>query len=125
MAITAGLATKILIGLGIVGLGATGAYYLKGFGANLISEYDEALLEFLDGDKDHDIVFDVKKGEDAKDDLTEADIVLPNGEKKDVSVSAIVQISTASTSAFKKKGGTAADENDKGMKKIRELNGGN
>lgn len=124
MAITAGVAIKTLVAAGILGLGATGFYYTKEYLSNGFSKYDLALVNFLVADEDNDIVFEIKKGAEANQDLAETDIAFTNGTEKSVSLSAVVQVSSTSTTAFKKKGGTAPDSNDEAMKKIKELNKG-
>lgn len=114
---------KITAGLIILVGGGTAIYLGKEYLDNYISKYEYALIDYLLG-KDNDIVFDVKKGENADQDLSDSDIAFTNGQPQKVTVSAIVQVAGTSGSSFKKSGGNASID-DEQMKGIKALNGGN
>lgn len=122
MEITSGLVAKVGAGLTALGIGSTGIYLASRYANNFISKYEWALINFLDGE-DNDIVFDVKKGEDEKQDLTDADISFTDGKPQKVTVSAIVKVSGTGGSNFKKKSGDAQID-DVEMKEIKQLNNG-
>lgn len=123
MEISSGLIAKTGAVLAALCVGGTGIYLAKNHLNNSISKYEWALINFLEKAK-HDIVFDVKTGENENTDLSDSDITFANGKPQKVTVSAIVQVSGTSNSSFKKNGGNASI-NDEQMKEIKDLNGGN
>lgn len=120
MEITAGLLTKAGCGLGAAGLGVTGIYFGGEYINNMLSNYEKALIGFLEGGTEHDIKFEVKKGDGSALDATS--LVL-SGTGAAVSVFAKVQVTGGTTSSFKN-GGSDATDKDKGMSDIKDLNNG-
>lgn len=117
-------AVKALAVLGVLGLGGVGVWAVKDyFGDNMLSKYDYAMINFLQKDNT-DIVFEVKKGENADQDLTANDITFTNGQPEKVTVSAVVQVTANSQTSFKK-GSSTASIDDTEMAEIKALNGGN
>lgn len=125
MALGAGLVAKGAIALGVVGVGATGIYFAQKYLNFSFDKYDLALINFL-SHPENDIVFDVKKGDSASQDLTEGDIKFSDNQNEKITVLATVKVSGTSTNnSHFKKNGNSVSLDDQTMKEIKALNGGN
>lgn len=106
MKITAKLAAKVGVLVGLSGVGITGVYLGGDYANNLLSKYEKALIAFLNSNGGNDIVFEVKKKDDT--------MISYAGDTEN-SISAKVQIANGSSSAFRR-----IDEKTKDADKLME-----
>lgn len=120
MEITTGAVAKAGVATALIGAGGTSIYLGYDYLVNSISVYDIALIQFLEDDKDNNIIFEVKKGSDGNEDLDPNDISLSDASKNPITAQ-IKVTANASDQNFKKgkKSDGASD-----LEKIKKLGEG-